>query len=103
MTCHIGYQGDVLYDFSYTAVRAGLLGEVIRAMATRFYLAELLQAAGMTQTELHRKSGVAYSTINGMVLNKARQVSLDTLDAISAALGCEPGDLVVRSGRGRRA
>jgi DNA-binding Xre family transcriptional regulator len=71
-------------------------------MATKFVLAELLEAAGMTQKELQRKSGVGYSTINGMVLNKARQVSLDTLDAISAALGCEPGDLVARRARRRR-
>jgi putative transcriptional regulator len=70
-------------------------------MATRFRLSELLDDAGMTQTELHHKSGVAYSTINGLVLNKARQVSLDTLDAISRALGCQPGDLLVRDSKFR--
>jgi DNA-binding Xre family transcriptional regulator len=56
----------------------------------------------MTQTELHRKSGVAYSTINGLALNKARQVSLDTLDALSQVLGCEPGELLVRDPKFRR-
>jgi DNA-binding Xre family transcriptional regulator len=71
-------------------------------MATRFRLAELLEAANMTQTDLHRRSGIGYSTINGMVLNKARQVSLNTLDALSEALGCAPGDLVVREGKSRR-
>lgn len=71
-------------------------------MATRFRLAELLEAAGMSQTELHHRSGIAYSTINGMVRNKARQVSLDTLDAVSEALGCEPGDLIVRDSKARR-
>ncbi len=71
-------------------------------MATRFRLSELLDAAGMTQTELHRKSGVAYSTINGLVLNKARQISLDTLDSLSQVLDCEPGDLVVRDPKFRR-
>jgi putative transcriptional regulator len=71
-------------------------------MATRFRLAELLEAAGMTQTELHRTSGIAYSTINGLVLNKASQVSLETLDALSQALGCEPGDLVIRDPKFRR-
>jgi putative transcriptional regulator len=72
-------------------------------MATRFRLAELLDAAGMTQTDLHRRSGVGYSTINCMVLNKAHQVALATLDAISEVLGCEPGDLIVReSKRGRK-
>jgi DNA-binding Xre family transcriptional regulator len=62
---------------------------------------EILQAAGMSQTELHRKSGIAYSTINGIALNKARQISLDTLDALSAALRCEPGDLLVRETKSR--
>ena len=71
-------------------------------MATRFRLLELLEAAGMSQTALHHQSGVAYSTINGMVLNKARQVSLDTLDALSKALGCEPGELIVRDLKWRR-
>lgn len=71
-------------------------------MATRFRLLELLERAEMSQTDLHRTSGVAYSTINGIALNKARQVSLDTLEALSAALGCEPGDLVVRDPKWRR-
>lgn len=71
-------------------------------MATRFRLLEELESAGMTQTDLHRKSGVAYSTINGIVLNKARQVSLETLDALAEALGCEPGDLLVRESTRRR-
>jgi putative transcriptional regulator len=65
-------------------------------MTTRFRLNEALDAAGMSQTDLHRTSGVAYSTINAIVHNKARQISLDTLDALSAALGCAPGDLLVR-------
>lgn len=70
-------------------------------MPTRFALAEALERAEMSQTELHRKSGVAYSTINNMVLNKARQVSLDTLDALAAALGCAPGALIVQDAKGR--
>lgn len=71
-------------------------------VATRFRLDALLEAAGMSQTELQRRSGIAYSTINNIVLNKARQISLDTLDALSEALGCEPGDLVERESKGRR-
>lgn len=71
-------------------------------MATRFRLDELLAASGMTQSELHLKSGIGYSTINGMVHNKARQVALDTLDALSVALGCQPGDLIVRDPKSRR-
>jgi len=69
---------------------------------TRFRLAELLEAAGMTQTELHLRSRLAYSTINAIVHNKARQISLDTLDAIAEVLDCEPGDLFVRDSKPRR-
>jgi DNA-binding Xre family transcriptional regulator len=63
---------------------------------------ELLQAASMSQTELHRRSGVAYSTINGIALNKARQISLDTLDSLSVALRCEPGELLARETKSHR-
>jgi putative transcriptional regulator len=69
---------------------------------TRFRLAELLEAAGMTQTELHLKSRLAYSTISAIVHNKARQVSLETLDAIAEVLDCAPGDLFVREPKLRR-
>ena len=72
-------------------------------MATRFRLKEVLDQAGVTQTELHHKSGVGYYTINGIYLNKARQVSLDTLDALSRALKCEPGDLIIRDPKWRPA
>ena len=70
-------------------------------MATRFRLKELLTEAGMSQVELHHKSGVGYSTINGLVLNKSRRVDLDTLDAIAHALRCEPCDLITRAKPGR--
>lgn len=71
-------------------------------MRVRFRLKELLENAGLSQTDLHRISGVAYSTINGLVLNKARQVSLDTLGALSEALSCEPGELIMRDRKRRR-
>ena len=70
-------------------------------MPTRFRLHELLDRAGMTQTDLHRLSGVSYTTINRMYANLTTQVSLQTLDALSAALGCEPGDLIVRDRKWR--
>ena len=55
----------------------------------------------MSQVELHHKSGVGYSTINGLVLNKSRRVDLDTLDKIAHVLRCEPCDLITRSKPGR--
>jgi DNA-binding Xre family transcriptional regulator len=72
-------------------------------MGTRFRLAELLEAAGpsMNQSELARRSGVSIVTINAMANNRTKQVSLATLDAISAALGVQPGELVEREPRKR--
>lgn len=70
-------------------------------MRTRFRLKELLDKAGWTQTDLHRKSGVSYTTINRMCANLTTQVSLQTLDALSAGLGCEPGDLIIRDPKWR--
>ena len=70
-------------------------------MATRFRLQELLEQVGMTQTELHQRSKVAYSRINAIYLNKSRRVDLDTLDALAAVLRCEPCDLITRAKPGR--
>jgi DNA-binding Xre family transcriptional regulator len=72
-------------------------------MATRFRLADLLELAepSMNQSELARQSGVSIVTINAMANNRTKQVSLATLDAISAALGVEPGELLEREGKRR--
>lgn len=71
-------------------------------MAARFRLKELLDKSAMNQSELARRSGVSFQTINGMVGNRTTRVDLSTLDAISKALGCEPGDLVERETKKRR-
>lgn len=62
----------------------------------RFRLQELIDEAGTTQSELARKSGVSFSTISKMCRNASAQVSLATLDALSSALGKDPGDLIER-------
>ena len=69
-------------------------------MATRFRLAEEL-GDQMTQTELARLAGISVATVNRLCLNATAQVSLATLDALSAVLGCEPNDLIERK-KGRR-
>lgn len=61
---------------------------------TRFRLKELLEAKGMSQSELVRRSGLSYPTVNSIVGNRSGQVSLATLDAISKVLGCAPGELL---------
>lgn len=65
-------------------------------MAVRFRLREVLDDAGIGQSELSRSSGVSFATINRMCTNATRQVSLDVLDDLCAALKIDPGDLIVR-------
>lgn len=76
-------------------------------MTVRFRLHELLEkreksGQPMSQSELSRRSGVSYTTINAIALNKTRQVSLATLDSLCAALGVEPGELLEREGEGKK-
>lgn len=72
-------------------------------MAARFRLAQLLEEATppMSQSELARRSGVSLVTINAIANNRTRQVKLETLDALSDALGVEPGELLEREGKRR--
>lgn len=75
--------------------------EATTAMPTRFRLQELLDAAGISQSELARRSGVSVVTINGMANQRTSRVDLSTLDAISRVLGCEPGELLERETKRR--
>lgn len=76
-------------------------------MTVRFRLREALEqwgdGEGMSQSELSRRSGVSFTTINRMSANLTAQVSLKTLDAIAAVLGIKPGELIEgEKGRGRK-
>lgn len=70
----------------------------------RFRLHEVLaeRQPPMSQSELSRRSGVSLTTINAMMLNKTKQVSLATLDALCSALEIEPGALLAREGKRRK-
>ncbi len=68
--------------------------ETLTAMTARFRLLELLEEAGMSQTDLARSSGISMVTINRMCANKTAQVALKTLDAIANVLRVDPGDLI---------
>ncbi len=70
-------------------------------MPTQFRLADEL-GDQMSQSELARQAGLAFATVNRLCTNSTAQVSLETLDKISAVLGCEPGDLIERKGRRRK-
>ncbi|MDB4876473.1 MAG: Cro/C1-type DNA-binding domain [Gemmatimonadetes bacterium] len=71
---------------------------MLPCMASRFRLKELLETHDppISQSELARLSGVSFMTVNGIVNNRTKQVSLNTLDALSRPLGCKPGDLIER-------
>jgi DNA-binding Xre family transcriptional regulator len=71
-------------------------------VGTRFRLRELLEDAKMSQSELARRSGVSFVTINRMCANATEGVSLKTLDAIAAALKVEPGELLERESAKRK-
>lgn len=71
-------------------------------MAVRFRLREVLEAAGMSQSELARQSGVSFVTINRMCANATEGVTLKTLDAIATALKVEPGELLERDAKRKR-
>ena len=81
--------------------------ETVAAVPTRFRLQQLLDEHDppMAQRELARLSGVSAVTINAISNNRTSRVDLATLDALSKALGVEPGDLIEREpakrGRGR--
>jgi putative transcriptional regulator len=77
----------------------------IAAMAVQFRLDKLLEERegkpdAITQSELARKSGVTFATVNAIANNRTRQVHLDTLDKLCKALGVEPGALLEQK-RGR--
>ena len=63
-------------------------------MTARFRLRELLEARGISQSQLARDSGVSFATINRMCTNATEQVSLKTLDSLASVLAVAPGDLI---------
>ena len=71
-------------------------------MPTRFRLRELLEKLGISQSELSRRSGVSFPTINAMCANRTATVALATLDRIADALGVAPGDLLTQGQPKRR-
>jgi DNA-binding Xre family transcriptional regulator len=73
-------------------------------MKVGFRLQELLDAHDppMSQSELARRSGISFVTINGIANNRTAMVSLKTLGALASALGVQPGDLLVGERRPRK-
>ncbi|MGN6501608.1 MAG: helix-turn-helix domain-containing protein [Pseudolysinimonas sp.] len=58
-------------------------------------LDELLEARGMTLTELSRTVGVSIVNLSVLKNDRARAIRFSTLTAICEALECQVGDLLV--------
>ena len=58
-------------------------------------LDELLEARGMTLTELSKQVGVSVVNLSVLKNDRARTVRYSTLSAVCRVLDCEVGDLLV--------
>jgi putative transcriptional regulator len=58
-------------------------------------LDELLEARGMTLTELSKTVGVSLVNLSVLKNDRARAIRFSTLTAICDALDCQVGDLLV--------
>ena len=57
-------------------------------------LDDMLYKRRMTLTELSERIGITLANLSILKTGKARAVRFSTLDAICAALRCQPGDLL---------
>ena len=63
-------------------------------MAISVRLDELLHARRMTLTELAQRIDMTVANLSILKTGKAKAIRFSTLDAICAALECQPGDLL---------
>ncbi|HEY5850298.1 MAG TPA: helix-turn-helix transcriptional regulator [Lysobacter sp.] len=63
-------------------------------MAISVKLDEVLHDRRMTLTELSGKVGITLANLSILKTGKARGIRFATLEAICAALDCQPGDLL---------
>jgi putative transcriptional regulator len=63
-------------------------------MAIEVKLDDLLYARRMTLTELAERVGITIVNLSILKTGKARAIRFSTLEAICAALACQPGDLL---------
>jgi putative transcriptional regulator len=57
-------------------------------------LDDVLHARRMTLTELSERVGITLANLSILKTGKARAIRFSTLDAVCAALQCQPGDLL---------
>ena len=63
-------------------------------MAILVRLDDVLHARRMTLTELAERVGVTIVNLSILKTGKARAIRFSTLEAICAALACQPGDIL---------
>ncbi|MFC5578251.1 helix-turn-helix domain-containing protein [Lysobacter niabensis] len=63
-------------------------------MAIAVRLDELLHARRMTLTELAARVDITIANLSVLKTGKAKAIRFSTLEAICAALECQPGDLL---------
>lgn len=63
-------------------------------MRIRVRLDDVLHARRMTLTELAERVGVTIVNLSILKTGKARAIRFSTLEAICAALSCQPGDIL---------
>lgn len=57
-------------------------------------LDDMLEARGMTLTELSEKVDITLANLSILKTGKARAIRFSTLQAICEALRCQPGDII---------
>lgn len=62
--------------------------------AITVHLEELLDARGITMTELATRVGITMANMSILKTGKARAIRFSTLSAICKELDCQPGDLL---------
>jgi putative transcriptional regulator len=63
-------------------------------MAIVVKLDDMLHARRMTLTELAERVGITIVNLSILKTGKARAIRFSTLDAICAALSCQPGEIL---------
>jgi putative transcriptional regulator len=65
-------------------------------------LDDVLYARRMTLTELSEKVDITLANLSILKTGKARAIRFSTLEAICAALDCQPGDLLAFASNDRK-
>lgn len=64
-------------------------------MPLTFRVRELRDLKGWSQAELARRADIRPATLSAIETNQTKGVDFETLEALGAALGCDPALLIV--------